>query len=178
MFGALEWGIVQWLWIAYSTALIGAVALYLQPGWKPWYDGLHKAPWNLPIWMLSVGCFIQYTLHGTASYLVWRDFGSGSEAVYHASVAFALLTMLTYGMWAPIFYGLRMIRLALLVQGVVLLVASACCGLFFVRSTTAGALLVPELAWLLYEATLNAYVVWHNDVDDTPRHMAMEMTDK
>ena len=166
MFSPVDWGWFIWLELAYLACGVG-VAVLLTVDWYSWYySDLKKAPWhiNVPGWVYAAVWFVLYSLRGVASQLVWRSPTSASGGIYEAAVAMALVVLAFNAAWVPIFFGARMIRLALLVLFLAWAAAIVHCVLAFFVYIVAGALLVAEPVVLTYALTLNLYVVFANDV--------------
>jgi benzodiazapine receptor len=114
----------------------------------------------------------------------WQGWRQAAQAPsYGAWVGFwltALMKTLLKASWTPVFFGVRMIRLALLLLALMLALSIANTGLAYSIDATAGGLLTPSLCWLLYALVLNLYIVLVNDVhtdDVEPHPVGMELLD-
>ena len=125
-----------------------------------WYPALRKPPFNPPSWVFGPVWTALYLLMGIALYLVWRE-GWQRPEVRAAMVLFAVQLALN-GVWSLLFFGMRSPALAL-ADVVLLWVAIVATTVAFWRvGTTAGALLLPYLAWVTFAAVLNASLWWLN----------------
>ncbi|MEH3141031.1 MAG: tryptophan-rich sensory protein [Mycobacterium kyogaense] len=115
-----------------------------QPGWAPpsWVFG--------PVWTLL------YTMMAVAAWLVWRS--GPLRDTRPALVAYAAQLVLNAA-WTPLFFGLGWRGIAFAELSVLWLILIGTVVLFFRRSTTAGWLLVPYLAWTTFALCLN-FAVW------------------
>jgi translocator protein len=168
MLSIVDSSLFLWLSLCYLALAVGAVSMALMHQWREWYAHLKKAPWSPPSWVFGIVWPVLYTLRGVASWLTFRALSSApSYSAWVICWVFALVTLFLQAAWTPIFFGLNMIRLALLI--LVLTFASALiqAGTSWSISLVAGALLVPELLWLGFAFSLNLYAVMSNDVSDT-----------
>ncbi len=139
--------------------LTGAVgSLATRESLNTWYTDLAKPSFAPPNWAFGVVWPILYVLMGISVFMVWRK-GTGKSQVRVALVLFALQLVLN-GLWTPIFFGLRMIALAL-AEIVLLWMAILATILAFRRiSRPAAYLLWPYLAWVSFAIALNG-ALWH-----------------
>jgi tryptophan-rich sensory protein len=101
-----------------------------------------------------------YTLMGAAVFLVWQDNGvSQVLPLYNGSIAVWVVMLVVNALWTPLFFGMRMLRLALADLVLHLLLAIAVVVLFFMQNWVAGALMIPLCLWLVFALYLNAYIV-------------------
>jgi tryptophan-rich sensory protein len=95
---------------------------------------------------------------GIAAGLVWL---SESPRRRPALWLFAVQLVLNAA-WSPVFFGAHAIRWALVVLTVLWCAAVATAVAFFRVDRTAGAVLVPYLAWITFALVLNATIVAMN----------------
>lgn len=118
-----------------------------------WYRKLTKPSWTPPDWVFPVTWMVLYVCMAAAAARVASLPDNG------IALAFWAMQIAFNGLWTPVFFGLRKIRLGMAVVGVLWLsVASAMIALWQV-DLIAGLLFVPYLIWVTIAATLNA-AVW------------------
>lgn len=118
----------------------------------PWYRGLRKPTWTPPDWVFPVTWFVLYGCMAYAGAVVAQVDGNG------VAMALWALQIALNGLWTPVFFGLRNIRLGMFVV-VALWIAVLCAMLAMWQvSWIAGALFAPYLLWVTIAAALNAQV--------------------
>ena len=166
--------VALWLGLSYMSGVVGCTLMTFSPSWKEWYAHLKKAPWSPPNYAFAPVWFVLYSLRGLASWLAFRAIDKApSPVVWNLCWAFGIVTLALNASWVPVFFGLRAIRLALLVLLLTLASAIMHAGLCWSIDQLTGALLVPEILWLLLAFSLNLYVVVCNEVakeDDKSKH--------
>jgi translocator protein len=149
-----------WLFAPLWTTPVGTGPLWTGPLWTapPWPASLWATPrWVAPLWIAPFWTAL-YAAVGTAAWLVWRRVGAG-EALRLWGWQIA-----ANAFWAPAFFGLHQIALAL-VLNLVLLVLIALTTRAFARVVpAAGWLMLPALGWTAYAAYLNVGLWWLNGV--------------
>ena len=150
--------------LAVSLVLVLAVAaiggMVTTGGLRDWYDGLDRAPWNPPGWVFGPAWTVLYVLMAVAAWLVART-GLEQRAV---QVALALyLAQLALNLaWSWLFFGAREPGWALVDIVLLCALVAATMAAFFRVDATAGWLLTPYLAWLLFATSLNVWIVLKN----------------
>lgn len=148
--------IILFVSVCLLTGAVGSFAT--RESLNTWYADLTKPFFVPPNWAFGVVWPILYVLMGISVFMIWRK-GTGDRQVRVALGLFALQLVLN-GLWTPIFFGLRMIALAL-IEIVVLWMAILVTLLVFRRiSRPAACLLLPYLAWVSFAVALNA-ALWH-----------------
>ena len=125
-----------------------------------WYDGLERAPWNPPSWVFGPAWTVLYILMAVAAWLVGRE-GLGDSEVQVALVLYAIQLTLNLG-WSVVFFGLRRPDLGLLVIVALFIAVAATAIAFDAVSPLAAWLLAPYLAWVVFAASLNAWIAFAN----------------
>jgi len=118
-----------------------------------WYPTLNKPAFNPPDWVFAPVWAVLYVMIAIAGWRVWRRRGiAGARA---AMSAYALQLALNLG-WSLLFFGGRMIGVAL--AEIVLLLAAILlnAALFWRIERAAALLLVPYAAWVGFAVALNA----------------------
>ncbi|CAF4839012.1 translocator protein-like isoform X1 [Pieris napi] len=128
---------------------------------KSWYDELKKPSWNPPKWVFGPTWTVLYSGMGYASYLVYEECGGFTEDAVLPLTLYGGQLLLNWA-WTPIFFGLKDFKLAFIEISVLGGAAVATTAAFAKVNKTAGALLVPYLAWLAYASTLS-YYIWKNN---------------
>jgi len=121
-----------------------------------WYQTLAKPTFNPPDWLFGPVWTTIYLVMAFAAWRVWRM--RTGEGARRSLAVWALQLALNLA-WSFIFFGARMIGVAL--AEIVLLLAAilATTVLFWRIDRVAGALFVPYLAWVSFATVLNA-VLW------------------
>jgi translocator protein len=117
-----------------------------------WYAALNKPPFQPPAWMFGVVWTILYALLGVALALVLNV--PASKERRDALWLFGGQLVLNYA-WSPVFFGWRMIDVALVVIVAMLLMSLAAARYFRRISKLAGLLMLPYLLWLCLATALN-----------------------
>ena len=142
--------------ISLSAGLIGSLAV--ADNFTTWYSTIEKPAFTPPNWVFGPVWTILYVLMGIAAFLVWQK-GLGTAAVKVALTWFLVQLVLNVS-WAPVFFGLHRIGLALVVI-TLLWAAIVTTTFYFLRvSRPAAVLLLPYLLWVSFATALNASI-WH-----------------
>lgn len=143
-------------WLLFSiffAACLGAGVTggLFPPG--PWYRRLNKPDWTPPDWVFPVTWMVLYACMAFAGARAAVAPGNG------VAMAFWAMQIAFNGLWTPVFFGLRKIRLAMAVVSILWL--SVLCALLALWRVDliAGLLFVPYLIWVTIAAALNA-AVW------------------
>lgn len=129
-----------------------------------WYTTADKAPWSPSIAVFGPVWTILYTAMAVAAWLAWRKRTANRRA---ALTAYAVQLTLNLA-WTPVFFalyptlGTAALWLAFAII-VALITAVTITVLYFGPiSRTAGLLLLPYVAWLVFAASLNWWAAVHN----------------
>ncbi|WP_299147387.1 TspO/MBR family protein [uncultured Tateyamaria sp.] len=140
------------LFFIFFAACLGAglTGGLFPPG--PWYRALNKPSWTPPDWVFPVTWTVLYIC------MAWAGARAGMAPDNGIAMAFWAMQIAFNGLWTPVFFGLRNIRLGMAIIGVLwITVFSAMLALWQV-DTLAGWLFVPYLVWVTIAAALNASV--------------------
>ena len=129
--------LILFLTVCFTVAGIGGAVT--TPKIATWYATLVKPTWNPPNW-----------------WLVWRQGGFQQARVPLALFAGQLALNV---LWSCIFFGLERPDLAFGEVLLLWLAIAATTVLFWFRSTVAGLLFVPYLAWVSFASVLN-FAIW------------------
>ena len=149
----------------WKVGLIAVIAIELLgglSGWvsnsgygNPWFDTLVKPSFMPPGYLFGIVWPILYALLGIALALILAEPPSDRRKV---GLAMFFIQLALNFAWSPIFFAGHDIRLAKFVIFILAALAAAAAGQFLRINRTAGLLMVPYLAWLVFAATLNAAI--------------------
>lgn len=144
------------IWICFAIFLAacfaaGSTGGLFSPG--EWYDRLKKPWWTPPNWLFPVAWTLLYVCMAAAGARVAVSPDNG------IAMAFWALQIALNGLWTPVFFGLKKMRLGLFVlSGLWVSVAASVVALWQV-DMIAGLLFLPYLAWVSVAGALNASVL-------------------
>ena len=118
----------------------------------PWYRGLNKPWFTPPDWVFPVTWMVLYVCMAVAGARVAMQEGSG------LALAFWAMQIAFNGLWTPVFFGLKNIRLGMAVVSFLWLAVLSTLVALWQVDTLAGLLFVPYLIWVSIAAALNAEV--------------------
>jgi len=147
-------GLIVLLVICFAAAGIGGMAT--TPKIPGWYATLAKPNWNPPNWIFGPVWSALYCCMAVAAWLVWRQRGLAGAAM---PLALFGVQLLLNGLWSCLFFGLQSPGLAFAEVLLLWATIAATMVLFLLRSTVAGVLFVPYLAWVSFASVLN-FVIW------------------
>lgn len=130
---------------------------------NPWFAALDKPALYPPPLTFPIAWTLLYVLMGLAAAMVCSAWGARARVA--ALVVFALQLALNLA-WSPVFFGAHEISAALVVIAVLDLAVLATVMLFWQVRRTAGLLLLPYLAWVLFATYLNWQVLVLNPYAD------------
>lgn len=137
----------------------GATGSVFSPG--PWYDRLNKPVWTPPGWVFPVMWTSIYLLIAfAAARVAGREGSQYAMAFWAAQIAFNTL-------WTPIFFGLRQMKVALLVMGFLWLSVLGCLITHWQLDFWAGLAMLPYMIWVTIAGALN-FTVWRLNPDSKP----------
>ncbi len=150
--------------LAASALVAGLGGLATATNVDGWYATADKAPWSPPNWVFGPVWTLLYTAMAVAAWLVWRRRTAETRPALTAYAVQLVLNLL----WTPVFFGLYPVlgTPALWIAFVIIValaVAVAVTVLYFGPiSRTAGLLLLPYLAWVVFASSLNLWVALNN----------------
>ncbi|WP_343521506.1 TspO/MBR family protein [Sphingomonas sp.] len=146
----LRWAIVTVPFVV----LLGFASGRLFPSGEAnlWYQMLQKPAETPPGWAFPVAWTLLYVLMGLALAMIVNARGSRLRGPALALFAVQLAANLA---WSPLFFGFHQVSAALLLIGVIFVLALATTILFGRIRKGAAWLMVPYLAWLCFAGLLN-----------------------
>ena len=117
---------------------------------QTWYTTLQAPPGTPPNWVFAPVWAALYVMIGIAGWLVWKRLGASRPLRLWG------WQLAANALWAPAFFGLHSLSLAMSVMVVLLLLLGLTIRTFRWVHRPAAALMVPYAAWCLYAAYLNA----------------------
>lgn len=157
-------------WILFGIFFVacmgaGATGGLFPPG--PWYRSLEKPWFTPPDWVFPVTWIVLYICMAVAGARVAMVDGGG------LALAFWAMQIAFNGLWTPVFFGLRQIRMGMVVVSILWIAVLCALLALWQVDWVAGALFVPYLVWVTIAAALNAGVWWLNpDVARNPPELA------
>jgi len=118
-----------------------------------WYKRLRKPWWTPPNWLFPVAWTILYLCMAAAGARVAMSPGNG------LAMALWALQIALNGLWTPVFFGLRRMKLGLRVLSALWLSVAATLVALWQVDMIAGLLFVPYLVWVSVAAALNLSVL-------------------
>lgn len=143
--------LIGWFALCFSAT---GTAVFVSTG--DWYATLQKPSWNPPAWLFGPVWTILYAMMAVAAWLVWRR---GGWPVQRLALGLFVAQLVLNALWTPLFFGLHRPGLALVDLGLLWAVLAATVAVFWRVRRTAGALLLPYLAWSSFAAVLNL-TIW------------------
>ncbi|MET3920208.1 TspO/MBR family protein [Arthrobacter sp. UYEF20] len=157
------------VFLAASALVAGIGGLATANNVNGWYATADKAPWSPPNWVFGPVWTVLYLAMAFAAWLVWRRRTEDSRAERSRAALTAYAVQLALNLlWTPVFFGLYpamgtpalWIAFAIIVA---LAVAVAVTVLYFGPiSRTAGLLLLPYVAWIVFASSLNLWAALNN----------------
>jgi len=120
-----------------------------------WFDGLRKPSFMPPGIAFGLVWPVLYALLGISVAMVLAEPPSARR---RAGLTLFFVQLALNFAWSPLFFGAHAITLAKWVIFIMAALAAAAAGQFLRINRTAGLLMVPYLAWLVFAATLNATI--------------------
>ena len=118
-----------------------------------WYKRLEKPWWTPPNWLFPVAWSVLYLCMAAAGARVAMSPDNG------LAMALWALQIALNGLWTPVFFGLRRMKLGLRVLSALWLSVAATLVALWQVDWIAGLLFVPYLCWVSVAAALNLSVL-------------------
>ena len=129
-----------------------------------WFDALQKPSFMPPGWLFGVVWPILYAMLGIALGMILAE--PPSDRRRTALILFFAQLVLNFA-WSPVFFAAHDIKLAKVIIFIMAALAAAAAGQFGRLRPSAGLLMVPYLAWLVFAATLNTTIEQLNPDSET-----------
>ena len=144
------------IWVYFVIFLAACFAAGSTGGLFPpglWYERLNKPSWTPPNWLFPVAW--------TTLYLCMAAAGARAAISPDNGLAMALwaLQIALNGLWTPVFFGLRNMRLGLIVLMALWASVAASMTALWMVDWVAGLLFVPYLVWVTVAGALNLSVI-------------------
>ena len=142
-------------WLDFLVFLFACMAAGLTGSLFPpgeWYSELKKPVWTPPNWVFPVAWPILYLLMSYSGATLANLESAGS------ALALWALQISLNTLWTPVFFGLKNLKLGLIILFLLLVSVAICTYVFWLYAWIAGLLFLPYLAWVVFAAALNAAV--------------------
>ena len=142
-------------WLDFLVFLFACMAAGLTGSLFPpgkWYSELNKPVWTPPNWVFPVAWPILYLLMSYSGATLANLESAGS------ALALWALQISLNTLWTPVFFGLKNLKLGLIIILLLLVSVAICTYVFWLYAWIAGLLYLPYLAWVVFAAALNAAV--------------------
>ena len=142
-------------WLDFLVFLFACMAAGLTGSLFPpgkWYSELNKPVWTPPNWVFPVAWPILYLLMSYSGATLANLESAGS------ALALWALQISLNALWTPVFFGLKNLKLGLIIIFLLLVSVAICTYVFWLYAWIAGLLFLPYLAWVVFAAALNAAV--------------------
>ncbi|HLW30590.1 MAG TPA: TspO/MBR family protein [Brumimicrobium sp.] len=132
-------------------------------GYESWYNDLNKPFFNPPAWIFGPTWTILYILMGGSFAIIWHIVAIGRYPIIvkfaKRGVVIFLIHFLFNLAWTPIFFGLQMPGLALVIIFILLAFIIILIRHFFRLDRLSAFLLIPYLLWVSFATALNLAIV-------------------
>ncbi len=154
--------LIGFLALSWAVSFVGSLPIRTAAG--GWYALADKAPWTPPGLMFTSVWLVLYAAMAVAAWLVWRQRRHPRRRalrLYGLQLALNLIWPMTFFGLYPIL-GTAALWLALAVLAALVLTAALTVLRFGPISPTAGLLMLPNVSWLVFSASLNLYAAVSN----------------
>ncbi|MGM9471450.1 TspO/MBR family protein [Pseudarthrobacter sp. YS3] len=154
--------LLGFLALSWAVSLVGSIPVRIATG--SWYSQMELAPWSPPGMMFTYVWLTLYAAMAVAAWLVWRQRRLPRRIAlrfYGIQLALNLLWPMTFFGLYPLL-GSAALWLALAVLAALFLAAILTVAHFGPISRTAGVLMLPNISWLVFSASLNLYAAVRN----------------
>jgi len=142
-------------WLDFLVFLFACMAAGLTGSLFPpgeWYSELNKPVWTPPNWVFPVAWPILYLLMSYSGATLANLESAGS------ALALWALQISLNTLWTPVFFGLKNLKLGLIIILLLLVSVAICTYVFWLYAWISGLLFLPYLSWVVFAAALNAAV--------------------
>jgi tryptophan-rich sensory protein len=141
--------------VAQSAGVIGA--FFTTQNISSWYTTLQKPELTPPNWLFGPVWTLLYAMMGIALFLAWTRHAGGKKRILW--IRLFLLHLILNTAWSILFFGQKMLFVALLCIGALWVMIAGLIALGAKFDTRIAYLLVPYLLWVSYASYLN-YSIW------------------
>ena len=120
-----------------------------------WYQDLNNPVWTPPDWLYGPAWAVIYLLMAVAAWRVWLS----RKSVRLGALLWWMLALTLNVVWSWLMFGLRRPGWAFALSVILLGLAIMCSRAFHQISSSAGAMLIPFVLWLMFVVYLN-YTIW------------------
>jgi len=146
------------LTMCYAGAFLGAL---FSGGYNSeWYTSLAKPVFMPPDWIFGPVWTLLYGMMAISLFLVWRQ--GWDQPRGKTALGVFLAQLIFNAMWSPVFFGLKMPELALVLVIILWLLICLTIVIFAKLSRFGAWLLVPYLGWVSFATALNVAIVYLN----------------
>ena len=146
-------GLVAWLVLCFGASAIGSS--FTMPEIDGWFATLEKPSFNPPNWLFGPVWGVLFLLMAVSAWLVWRRFGFARAP---AAMLVFFVQLIANVMWSILFFGLHSPSMAFYWICVLWSLIFSTIMLFWKKSSLAGTLLIPYLAWVTFAGLLNFWI--------------------
>jgi translocator protein len=154
----LEFASLPVAW-AVGHAVGGAIGAPVVTKAKTWYKKIDLPPWTPPDFLFGPVWTMLYSAMGVAAARVYQRTQSLSSAPM-------VLWMIHYFLlnlpWAPVFFGMKRLRLGMILNVLMMVSLIVTIPLFYQNNPISGLLLLPYLVWLTFATVLNNAICRRN----------------
>lgn len=146
--------------LAFVPGIIG-VMFTPSGGSDMWYNALNRSVLTPDGWVFGVAWTVLYALIGIALFLIMNTTVRGSIGKTKSYTLFGV-QMILNALWTYLFFGAHMIGAAFIVILMLIFITVWMMRSFFAVNRSAGYLLIPYVAWLLFATYLNGVILYLN----------------
>jgi tryptophan-rich sensory protein len=132
-------------------------------GFQGWYDSLNKPFFTPPNWLFGPAWSVLYILMGGSLGIIWQVVAIGRYPIIikfaKRGIVIFLIHFLFNLAWTPIFFGMQMPGLALVIIFILLALIIILIRHFYRLDRLAAFLLIPYLLWVSFATALNIAIV-------------------
>ena len=144
--------------MCYAAAFFGV--LFSGVYHSDWYSYLTKPAFMPPDWLFGPAWTILYGMMAISLFIIWRQ-GLDKSGGKTAFIIF-LAQLIVNAMWTPVFFGLKMPWLAMVLIIILWLLIFLTIAIFAKLSRLGAWLLVPYLGWVTFATILNGTILYLN----------------
>jgi len=149
-------GLVGWLAVVFSAAVVGAVA---SVNASSFYAQLSRPVWAPPASAFGPVWSVLYLLMGLAAWLVWRNRGADRLRL---ALSLFIVQLCANALWSWLFFAWRNGAFAFAEVLLLLVLIAATTAVFWGISRLAGILMLPYFAWVTLASALT-WTIWQRN---------------